>query len=89
MEQAKRQLFWTENGLPVKYLGLYFQKAKSSSESYFEMGRLQLKNPDGTDINLYDGSAYVGFGPDNPNSVCYEGPGNGCLYRNHAGLNEL
>ena len=60
-----------------------FQVAKSSSETYFELGRLQLKDNTGSDINLYDGSSYVGWAPENPNSVCYEGPGNGCLYRNH------
>lgn len=83
-QEAEKILVWSDAGkLEVNYIGLYFQVAKSSTETYFELGRLQLKDKTGNDINLYDGSSYVGWAPENPNSVCYEGPGNGCLYRNH------
>lgn len=75
-QEAEKILVWSDAGkLEVNYIGLYFQVAKSSTETYFELGRLQLKDK--------TGNSYVGWAPENPNSVCYEGPGNGCLYRNH------
>ncbi len=87
-QEAAKILFWSDDGkFEVNYIGLYFQTAKNNSEGYFELGRLQLKDKNGNDLDLYGSTTYVGYGIDNPNSTCYEGPGNGCLYRNHADIN--
>jgi len=40
-QEAEKILFWSDVGkFEVNYIGLYFQVAKSSTETYFELGRL-------------------------------------------------